>query len=132
MKKTKTFSATSAVWIPILILNCLLYVCGLAEDDEDRAYESDDGYYYPKTQNIVFYDTDEITLEMPDNVADPSFAWRATGLRYFVITIFKSKIDLMDNQIANTEDAVWTWNTGLGRGREGNVAMVRDQNRLDA
>ena len=112
-----------AIWVPIVILNCLLYGCGLAEDEDDGRYEAEDGYYYPKTQNIVFYDTNEVTLEISDNVADPSFAWRATGLRYFVITILKSKIDLKDNQIANTEDVVWTWNTGLGRGREGNVAF---------
>ena len=41
----------------------------------------------------------------------------------WVITIFSSKIDLKDNRIANPQDAVWTWNTGMGRGRDGNISF---------
>jgi hypothetical protein len=123
MNKVKTFSAIQITCIPILILSCLLYGCGLDTSEDDSRYETEDGYYYPKTQNIIFYNTEEVPLEISENVADPSFAWRATGLRYFVITIFNSKIDLKENQIANTEDAVWTWNTGMGKGREGNVSF---------
>lgn len=101
----------------ILVLICSLYGC------DEAALEEGEAYYYPRTQNILFYETREISLEITPKVSQPSFAWKATGLKYMVITIFNSKIDLKDNRIANPEDAVWTWNTGMGRGREGNVSF---------
>jgi len=131
MKKAKIFSAIQIICIPMLILSGFLCGCGLESDEDGNELASEDGYYYPKTQNIVFYNTSEISLEISENVADPSFAWRATGLRYFVITIFDSKIDLKENQIANTEDAVWTWNTGMGKGREGNVSFSDGRDVID-
>jgi len=116
MKKIYAFAAI----IPILILSCVLYGCSDTDDDDD--YAMDESYYYPEIQNRLFLRTSSVSLEITSDVSQPSFAWRATGSKYFVITIFKSKIDLKDNRIANPEDAVWTWNTGLGKGREGNIS----------
>jgi hypothetical protein len=130
MKKENTFLAMQAVWIPILILSCLLYGCEISVND-DEGYGLADESYNPRTQNIIFYNTSELFLEIQPNVAEPTFAWTFTGSRYIVITIFRAKIDLRENQIANTEDAVWTWNTGLGKGREGNVSFSDGQDVID-
>ena len=120
MNNAHTSAMIKIAPIPMLVLACFL--CGCGTGDEEAEMGADE-YYYPKTQNILFYGTGEISLEITPDVAQPSFAWRATGLRYVVITILNSKIDLKDNRIANPEDAVWTWNTGLGKGREGNVSF---------
>lgn len=108
----------------VLILICLLITIGLIQGcSESETEESKSGnYYYPNVQNLIFFGTFEIVLEITPNVSQPSFAWNATGLKHVIITIFKSKIDLKDNQIANINDAIWTWNTGMGRGREGNIS----------
>ena len=121
MNKTHFFALIHATWISMIILGCfLLYGC--AEGDAELADKSGE-YYYPAIQNLLFYETREISLEITPNVSNPSFAWYTTGLKYVVVTIFKSKIDLKGNEIANPEDAVWTWNTGLGKGREGNISF---------
>ena len=121
MKKIYTFAMIQTVWIFVLVMSCFIYGCGedgWAEEEEDRG-----PYYYPETQNILFHGTWKLTLEITPNVAQPSFAWKTTGLKYVTITIFSSKIDLKDNRIVNSDDAVWSWNTGLGKGREGNVSF---------
>ena len=104
----------------LVISISFIYGCS-SGDDETANY--DNSYYYPKTQNVLFPWTWELILEITQNVSEPSFAWQATGLKYVVITVFNSKIDLKNNQIANPEDAVWTWNTNMGRGREGNIGF---------
>ena len=131
MGKMQLLTISRAVWIYgktkssvascMLILGCLfLHGCG-GEMEEGAEMRYDD--YYTELQNLVFYGTYEISLEITPNVSQPAFAWRTTGLKYVVITIFDSKIDIKAGQIANPQDAVWTWNTGLGRGREGNVSF---------
>ena len=102
-----------------LLIITNVFLAGCSSGDAETAKD----YYYPETQNILFFGTQEITLEITQNVSQPSFGWDATGLKYVVITIFSSKIDLKQNQISNTKDAVWTWNTGMGKGREGNVSF---------
>ena len=120
MRKTHAFAMIPIAWIPVLVLSCFLFACGTGEDG-DLAEEAGD--YYTRTQNIVFYGTRAMSLEITPDVAEPSIAWDATGLKYVVITVLKSRIDLKNNRIANTEDAVWSWNSGMGRGREGNVSF---------
>jgi len=105
-----------------LLIITSVFLAGCSSGDTET-----NGDYYSETQNILFFNTWEIALEITPNVSQPSFAWQATGLKYIVITVFNSKIDLKNNQIANTEDAVWTWNTGIGKGREGNVAFSDGQ-----
>ena len=119
MRTLHKFAVMQAVWITLLILNCFLCGCG----SEDYAGMESDEYYYPEIQNVLFYGRGGLSLEITPNVDQPSIAWRATGLKYVVVTIFKSKIDLKGDQIANPQDAIWTWNTGLGRGREGNIGF---------
>ena len=103
-------------WIYMLILGCLLlHGCGADEEARDD--------YYTELQNLVFYGKREIPLEITPNVSQPAIAWRTTGLKYVVVTIFDAKIDLKIDQIANPQDALWTWNTGLGHGREGNISF---------
>jgi len=120
MNRTYTFAIMQATWISMLILGCFfLYGCGDAEVGDEESGR----YYYPEIQNLLFYGTYEISLEITPNVSNPSFAWNATGLEYVVVTIFNSKIDLKENQISNPEDAVWTWHNGLGEGREGNISF---------
>jgi hypothetical protein len=97
------------------------FIYGCSSSDTET---TSDNYYYPQTQNILFFGTWELNLEITSNVSQPTFAWQATGLKYVVITIFNSKIDLKNNQITNTQDAVWTWNTDMGRGREGNIGFL--------
>ena len=111
----------SAVAFCMLILGCIfLYGCG---GGEESATERWNGDYYTELQNLVFYGTWEIPLEITPNVSQPAIAWNTTGLKYVVITIFDSKVDIKAERIANPQDAVWTWNTGLGRGREGNISF---------
>ena len=120
--KKHTFAIVQVAWIFMLILGCF-FLYGCAEDLEDISGTLGRTDYYPELQNVVFYATREIPLEITPNVSQPAFAWNATGLEYIVITIFNSKIDLKTSRIANSEDAVWTWNTGLGQGREGNISF---------
>jgi len=104
----------------ILIISVIAFSgCG-DQESEERSPSGD--YYQPGIQNLIFYGTWEIRLEVTPNVPNPSFAWDSVGLKYVIITVFRSRIDIKDNQIANPEEAVWTWNTGMGRGREGNVS----------
>lgn len=128
MNKTHIF----AVWLFIFALGCFfLYGCGaddLGDDDDD---EASDGYYYTEIQNLLFYGSNVIFLEITQDVNNPSFAWNATGLEYVVVTIFNSKIDLKNDQISNPEDAVWTWHNGLGKGREGNVSFSDGRDVVD-
>ncbi|MBD3185154.1 hypothetical protein GF312_22935 [Candidatus Poribacteria bacterium] len=113
----------------ILIIISLLVGCG--EDEGDEEYVSNesarDSYYYPDIQNQVFYGTWGFKLEITQGVSDPSIAWYTTGFKYVIVTIFKGKIDLKDNRIANFNDAIWTWHTGLGKGREGNISYYDGQ-----
>jgi hypothetical protein len=99
----------------------VLILVGCGTGSEESADVSTGESYQPKIQNLIFYGTWEIRMEITPNVPDPSFAWDSTGLKYVVITVFRSRIDIKNNQIANPEDAIWTWNTSMGRGREGNV-----------
>ena len=92
---------------------------GLSGDGDDAFGAQTD---YTTLQNQVFLKTFRLDLEITQGTAEPSFAWQATASRYVVLAIFKEKIDLKQNQISNLEDVVWTWNTGLGKGREGNVS----------
>jgi len=119
MRKLFAFTIISMI-IPILILSG----CGGA-DEEAAAYPTgqDSESYQPKIQNLIFSGTWEIKLEITPNVSEPSFAWDSTSLKYVIVTVFNSRIDIKDNQIANPENAVWTWNTGMGRGREGNITF---------
>jgi len=110
-----------AVWIYMLILGCI-FLCGCGSEEESAA-DRWNGDYYTELQNLVFYGTWEIPLEITPNVSQPAIAWNTTGLKYVVITIFDSKVDIKAGRIANPQDAVWTWNTGLGRGREGNISF---------
>jgi len=127
MNKTHAFAM--ATWISMLILGCF-FLYGCAGGDAE-SMGADEEYYYSKIQNLLFYGTREISLEITPNVSNPSFAWYTTGLKYVVVTIFNSKIDLKENRIANPEDAVWTWNSGLGKGREGNVSFSDGRNVVD-
>jgi hypothetical protein len=120
MEKMQLLKIPRAAWVYMLILGCLfLYGCGAEEESASER----SGDYYTELQNLVFYGSYEISLEITPNVSQPAFAWRTTGLKYVVITIFDSKIDIKAGRIANPQDAVWTWNTGLGRGREGNISF---------
>jgi len=119
MRKLYITAKITLFYALLLSLIYIIYGCGSGDVDELGAPD----WYYPETQNIIFYGTREMTLEITSDAPNPAFAWQAIGMKYVVITIFESKIDLKDNQVANTEDAVWTWNTGMGRGREGNVSF---------
>ena len=105
----------NVLWI--LIMALILYGCGAA--DEESAELSATGY--TRLQNQIFFGTIPLELEITSGVAEPAFAWQATGSKYIVLIIFREKIDLKNGQISNPQDAVWNWNTGMGRGREGNV-----------
>lgn len=132
MKKENTFLAMQAVWIPILILSFLLYGCEISINDDGEGGLADE-FNNPRIENIIFYNTNEIFLVIGQNEAGLIFSWESTDSRYFVITIFKAEIDinLKENQIANTDEAVWTWNTGLEKGRKGNVSFSDGQDVID-
>jgi hypothetical protein len=123
MEKMQLLTISRLAWIYMLILGfLLLHGCGGEEEGVSTLGRKADDYY-TELQNLVFYGRYEISLEITPNVSQPAFAWRTTGLKYVVITIFDSKIDIKAGRIANPQDAVWTWNTGLGRGREGNISF---------
>jgi hypothetical protein len=95
----------------LFLVISISFVYGCSSGDSQTA--TDNNYYYPETQNILFFGTWELSLEITQNVSQPSFAWQSTGLKYVVITVFD----------ANPEDAIWTWNSNMGRGREGNIGF---------
>jgi hypothetical protein len=104
------------------IISFTLYSCGESEGVGQGYIDDTLDRGYTRIQNQIFIGTIPIELEITPDVAKPSFAWRATGSKYVVLAIFRDKIDLKDGRIANIEDAVWMWHTGMGRGREGNVS----------
>ena len=106
----------------------LLIGCGLMDESiSGDSLESESAFLSRQSdtflQNRLFYQTIMVELEITPNTSTPSFAWHATGSKYMRIGIFKQKIDLDDQKIANPTDAVWTWHSGLARGREGNVSF---------
>jgi hypothetical protein len=82
---------------------------------------SNDSFVY---QNQIFTSTAELgaAASNPDT-GRPSFSWPATGLKHVVVAIFRAHIDVQSNLIVNTDQVVWIWHTGIGRGREGNVTF---------
>ena len=78
---------------------------------------------YTQLQNQIFYGTSQINLEITPKSNTPSFAWRTTGSKFVVLTIFGDKIDLRGETVANPQDVVWTWHSGIGKGRGGNVSF---------
>ena len=103
----------------------VLLSCG----GSDESYEdATDGMIVPRSdytqlQNQIFYGTVPIELEITPKSNTPSFAWRTTGSKFMVLTIFEDKIDLRGKTVANPQDVVWTWHSGVGKGREGNVSF---------
>ena len=78
---------------------------------------------YTQLQNQIFYGTIPINLEITPKSNTPSFAWRTTGSRFIVLAVFEDKIDLEGKAVTNSQDVVWTWHSGIGKGREGNVSF---------
>ena len=48
-----------------------------------------------------------------------------------VVAIFRAHIDVQSNLIVNTDQVVWIWHTGIGRGREGNVTFEDGASAVD-
>ena len=117
------------VWICLLWIIALVPGCGSMDglSPESEAVSDEYGLVRRNSdtvlQNRIFYRTMMIELEITPASSTPSFAWRAMGSKYMVITVFNQKIDLINDTIANPTDAVWTWHSGIGRGREGNVSF---------
>jgi len=95
----------------------------LACGDDDSALAGDD---YAPYQNLIFRNTTAVsTVWVSTNgTKTPTFYWPATGKKYVVVTIFREQLDVKNNRIMNTNAAAWTWNTGLGKGIEGNITFA--------
>ena len=75
--------------------------------------------------NQIFRSTTKLDISMSTNgTYKPSFSWQSTGLKYIIIGIFTNRISVRDNKIQNPEDMIWTWNTGMARGREGDIIYI--------
>ena len=116
------------IWIGNIFTAILLVGCELMDDSTPEESLGSEGVSLARQsdtflQNRLFYQTIMVELEITPNTPTPSFAWRSTGSKYMRIGIFQQKIDLDDRTIANPIDAVWTWHSGLARGREGNVSF---------
>lgn len=76
--------------------------------------------------NPVFPDAELVTLGSPNLCVvnrTPTFTWESTGQRLVFAGIFSRNVTIVRQSIGNTVDNVWAWHTGLGTGREGNVAF---------
>ena len=112
------------LWIIVVVAGCdsmdeLSLESGTDSDEYGLVRRNSDTVL----QNRIFYRTMMVELEITPVSPTPSFAWRAMGSKYMVITVFNQKIDLINDTIANSTDAVWTWHSGIGHGREGNVSF---------
>ena len=81
----------------------------------------------PIDLNTIFY-ADSISVISPmngDTIPDiyPMFAWEATGSKMVFLGIFVNNINITAGQIANIDDNIWAWHSGLGKGRIGSVAF---------
>ncbi len=93
---------------------------------------------YYITSAIIYNETDEEwDLFEPfydhpfDTVSDkPVFIWSKTNSEYVMVAVFSERIsiDYNKNQISNSEDIVWAWNTGMQEGIEGNIAYDQGRN----
>jgi hypothetical protein len=95
---------------------------GCSKDSSPAGPPSDVGL-----NNPVFADAALIETGIPafkDTVAaTPTFTWRATGRKYVYLAVFTKNLVVSGGRIANTEDNIWAWHSGLGTGREGNVSF---------
>jgi len=116
------------IYFLFISLFVLLSCGGSDESYEDATAENTDGMIVPRSdytqlQNQIFYGTIPINLEITPKSNTPSFAWRTTGSRFIVLAIFEDKIDLEGKTVTNPQDVIWTWHSGIGKGREGNVSF---------
>jgi len=76
-------------------------------------------------RNPIFSNSEFIEARTPvfdDTIqTNPTFTWKVTGQRFVFLGIFSENIIVKDNSIINTSANVWSWHSGLGAGREGNV-----------
>ena len=93
-------SIKSAIQIWICLLMALVPGCSSMDEllPESEADSDEYGLTRRKSdtvlQNRIFYRTMMVELEIIPASATPSFAWRAMGSKYMVITVFDQKIDL--------------------------------------
>jgi hypothetical protein len=77
------------------------------------------------TPNPIFPGAILITVGVPQANSTvsttPEFSWEATGQQLVFLAVFNTNIIVSNNAIANPQNIVWAWNTGLGTGREGSV-----------
>jgi hypothetical protein len=101
-------------WLLSVLSLCLLAAVGCADD----AGSSGSEFVY---QNQLFAGSSLMQAAQSGNANEPSFSWPQTGLLHVACAIFDQHIEVQRQQIVNSHRAVWTWHTGLGKGREGNV-----------
>lgn len=85
----------------------------------------------PADQNLpnpVIPDADLITIGIPASNSTvsttPDFSWTATTKGLVYLAVFSANIQVAGGGIANPQDIVWAWNTGLKTGREGSVKFT--------
>lgn len=84
--------------------------------------------YIPSSDFPIFPNSSVIDITLPTNGAvlgsnEPRFTWTATGNKYVMLGLFSRPVILQNNSIQNNTDLIWVWHSGIGKGREGDVAF---------
>jgi hypothetical protein len=86
----------------------------------------------PVFQNQIFRQTGDLSAAASGpETGTPTFSWPATNYKHVVCAVFRSPIEVRQNEITNIDQIVWLWHSGLTRGREGNVTYSSGTVSLD-
>ena len=112
------------------LLGAIIFAGILGCGDDDTIWVD------PNMENAVFASADRLVeTGVPafddTTTTTPEFSWRSTGQKFVYLAVFTSNIEVRNKQIINREDNVWSWHSGLGTGREGNVKFEHGRDMVD-
>ena len=72
-------------------------------------------YYYEGQKGLVYVGGDSSTISGITDTLDnrPVFTWEENTAEFLLAAIFNAPVETMGNQIKNTGNVIWRWNTGM-------------------
>lgn len=132
----------SKYYLPLCFFYVVLVSCTEKElglNNEDLVFSNSfqiqiPGYQYSDSEGIVYYVRGDTSFQAsyPDTLNSmPVLAWDSIGMKIISVAIFISPIVTVNNDIVNTEDIVWKWDSGMDVGRKGYVQYTEGKSVID-